>query len=63
MKDKETHMTDDEKLQACCKLMARIFSKKAESLNATNINYKVEGITDKDDGKSFGNIRVEWEKE
>ena len=43
-----SEMTDIETLEACCKLMAKIFSKQALNLNATNINYKVENITDKD---------------
>lgn len=32
-----SEMTDEETLQACCKLMAKIFSKQALNLNATNI--------------------------
>lgn len=53
-------MTDDETLQACCKLMARILTKRAKNFNATNITYKLEDITDKDNGDYYGNIKVEW---
>lgn len=55
-----SEMTDEEILQACCKLMAKIFSKQALNLNATNINYKVENITDKETGILFGTVKVEW---
>lgn len=59
----EKPMTDDETLQACCKLMARILFKRANSFNATDIKYCLEGITDKDTNESFGKITVLWEKE
>ena len=55
-----SEMTDEETLQACCKLMAKIFSKQALNFNATNINYKVENITDKETGTLFGTVKVEW---
>lgn len=57
---KTEEMTDEETLQGCCKLMAKIFSKQALNLNATNINYKVENITDKETGTLFGTVKVEW---
>lgn len=60
MRSEETEMPDVETLEACCKLMAKIFSKQALNLNATNINYKVENITDKETGTLFGTVKVEW---
>lgn len=54
------NLTDEETLQACCKLMAQIFYKQALNLNATNINYAVENITNKETGALFGTVKVEW---
>ena len=60
MRSEETEMSDVETLEACCKLMAKIFSKQALNLNAININYKVENITDKETGTLLGTVKVEW---
>ena len=60
MKTEKQQMSDVEILEACCKLMAKIFSKQALNLNATMINYKVENVTDKETGTLFGTVKVEW---
>jgi hypothetical protein len=60
MRSEDNKMSDIETLEACCKLMAKIFSKQALNLNATNIDYKVENITDKETGTLFGTVKVNW---
>lgn len=52
-------MTDDETLNACCFLIARILKAKAEKVNGTDCKYVLEGLGD-NDGNYLGNIKVEW---
>lgn len=53
-------LTDGEKLQACCKIIAKILSVQAKTLNSNKINYFIDEITEKETGKFYGNIKVEW---
>lgn len=55
----EKELIDLEKLQACCKLMAQIFSKQAEVLASNKMGFSLDEITDKQ-GNFYGNIKVEW---
>lgn len=63
MTDKQIHskeLTDGEKLQACCKIIAKILSEQAKTLNSNKINYFLDEITEKATDKFYGNIKVEW---
>ena len=57
---------DEEKetLEACCKLMANILHKRGKAFNATEITFKVEGISNKEnDLELIGDIEVKWSLE
>ena len=53
---------DHETMVAACKLFARILHKVSEQTNATEINFKVGEVTDKETGKNLGRVNVKWNK-
>ena len=57
MTDKQ--MTNDETIQACCKLLAKLLSEKAKEINATEVKIRLNQIINKD-AEFVGNVEVTW---